>query len=306
MATSDSKDKKISEVPHLENVTGVEKIPVSAAGGESRYIEVKQIVEKAGSNAVKLTGNQTIEGIKTFKGGIAPIQVEGSNLQAYMFYKGPTLSLASCGYYSGLAFVANDKSYGRIGVMDDGTPVYRKSATTQSQTLLHEGNYKDYVEVPIVPVTEATIEAETGKYYRVDEPVETLAIRLPDMTAQTLMLPQGQLVMQLPNAHESENKGNAEREYDEHTIATLEADISVGTTLEADAPMAIAATPQTECISALEVLFTTGDAPQVTIEAEGGAEVDYFAGYSIEPNTTYELNIMWNGAKWIVAYAVVE
>lgn len=47
MATSDSKDKKISEVPHLEDVTGVEKIPVSAAGGEPRYVEVKQIVEKA-------------------------------------------------------------------------------------------------------------------------------------------------------------------------------------------------------------------------------------------------------------------
>lgn len=43
MATSDSKDKKISEVPHLEEVTGVEKIPVSAAGGEPRYVEVKQI-----------------------------------------------------------------------------------------------------------------------------------------------------------------------------------------------------------------------------------------------------------------------
>lgn len=43
MATVDKKDKTIPEVPHLENVTGVEKIPVSAAGGVPRYVEIKQI-----------------------------------------------------------------------------------------------------------------------------------------------------------------------------------------------------------------------------------------------------------------------
>lgn len=46
-AQGDAKDKKIPDVPHLEDVTGVEKIPVSAAGGLPRYVEVKQIVEKA-------------------------------------------------------------------------------------------------------------------------------------------------------------------------------------------------------------------------------------------------------------------
>lgn len=42
MATTDDKDKKIGEVPHLENVTGDEKIPVSAEG-EPAYIKVEQI-----------------------------------------------------------------------------------------------------------------------------------------------------------------------------------------------------------------------------------------------------------------------
>lgn len=41
---ADDKDKKIGEVPHLENVTGKEKIPVSA-NDEPRYIEVEQIRE---------------------------------------------------------------------------------------------------------------------------------------------------------------------------------------------------------------------------------------------------------------------
>lgn len=44
---ADDKDKKIDEVPHLEELTGEEKIPVSA-DGEPRYIEVQQIVEKGG------------------------------------------------------------------------------------------------------------------------------------------------------------------------------------------------------------------------------------------------------------------
>lgn len=41
---ADAKDKKIPEVPHLEELTGEEKIPVSAVGGEPKYVEVKDIV----------------------------------------------------------------------------------------------------------------------------------------------------------------------------------------------------------------------------------------------------------------------
>lgn len=58
-------------------------------------------------------------------------------------------------------------------------------------------------------------------------------------------------------------------------------------------------------VHSLEVFFTTGDNPQIDIGASYH-EIAYFSGFSIEPNTTYELNIMFNGLKWIVAYAVVE
>lgn len=57
-------------------------------------------------------------------------------------------------------------------------------------------------------------------------------------------------------------------------------------------------------LKSLVLSFTTGDAPQVTIS--GNADVDYFEGFSIDANKTYELNIMFNGVKWIVAYGVVE
>lgn len=57
-------------------------------------------------------------------------------------------------------------------------------------------------------------------------------------------------------------------------------------------------------LKSLVLSFTTGDAPSVEISAD--ADVDYFSGYSIDANTSYELNIMFNGSKWVVAYGVVE
>lgn len=57
-------------------------------------------------------------------------------------------------------------------------------------------------------------------------------------------------------------------------------------------------------LKSIVLSFTTGDAPSVEISAD--ADIEYFSGYSIEANTTYELNLMFNGSKWIVAYGVVE
>lgn len=57
-------------------------------------------------------------------------------------------------------------------------------------------------------------------------------------------------------------------------------------------------------IKTIVLSFTTGDSPQVTISAD--SDIEYFSGYSIEANTSYELNIMFNGVKWVVAYGVVE
>lgn len=54
---ADDKDKKIGEVPHLENVTGDEKIPVSA-NGQPRYVEVKQIRE-----GLQPEGNYLTQGV---------------------------------------------------------------------------------------------------------------------------------------------------------------------------------------------------------------------------------------------------
>lgn len=100
--------------------------------------------------------------------------------------------------------------------------------------------------IPIVAVLPNTddLSINVGTYYRFDEPINTLNIKLPIVR---------------------------------NDINKLESSI---------------------------LLFTTGDTPAVTITSN--SNISYFSGYSIEPNTTYEINLMFNGAKWIVAYGVVE
>ena len=61
---------------------------------------------------------------------------------------------------------------------------------------------------------------------------------------------------------------------------------------------------ETDMLKSIVLSFTTGDTPAVTITSD--SDIAYFSGYSIEPNTTYEINLMFNCTKWIVAYGVVE
>lgn len=59
----------------------------------------------------------------------------------------------------------------------------------------------------------------------------------------------------------------------------------------------------TNKLQSLMLSFETGDSPNITIAAE--ADITYFEDYYIQPNTKYEINIIWNGTKWIVAYGVI-
>lgn len=51
------------------------------------------------------------------------------------------------------------------------------------------------------------------------------------------------------------------------------------------------------------ISLTTGANPAIGWIADSFA---FFDGYSIEPNTSYEFNCLFNGTKWIIAHAVVE
>lgn len=62
----------------------------------------------------------------------------------------------------------------------------------------------------------------------------------------------------------------------------------------------------TKHIQTLEVFLTTGDSPSIRINAEDNKDIVYSSGFSIGPNTTYEINFLFNGDKWVLAYAVIE
>lgn len=67
--------------------------------------------------------------------------------------------------------------------------------------------------------------------------------------------------------------------------------------------------PSTENVSEVKTIiisFTAGSTPNVTITPNNNETVDYFKDYSIEASTEYEINIIWNGSKWVVAQGVIE
>lgn len=96
-----------------------------------------------------------------------------------------------------------------------------------------------------VPVTEETvIEAQNNHYYRVDDTLDYLGIKLPD--------------------------------------------------------------GEDGKITGFIVCFTTGSTPNVHISCGDDHPISYFDGFSIEADTTYELNIMFNGKRWIVAQGIIN
>ena len=55
----------------------------------------------------------------------------------------------------------------------------------------------------------------------------------------------------------------------------------------------------------LIISFATGSSPAVTISSAGSQTINYFGDYAIAANKRYELNCMWNGERWIIAYGTI-
>lgn len=95
------------------------------------------------------------------------------------------------------------------------------------------------------------------------------------------------------------------------TVSNLPATLSVGTYYNisdtvSSMTLQLPAVTDNSHLSIIAVYFTTGSGtPSVNITSANSATISYFSGYAIKASTTYELNIMWNGTKWIVAYATI-
>lgn len=51
--------------------------------------------------------------------------------------------------------------------------------------------------------------------------------------------------------------------------------------------------------------FTTGSSPAVTISSADSKTIKYFSDYAIEASKRYELNCIFNGTEWVIAYGTV-
>jgi len=81
----------------------------------------------------------------TLSGSGNVLNITSNNSNSWIYYNTSGGQKASTGYYAGLAFVANEATYARIGVNDSGTPEYWPSSSgSNKQTLLHTGNYTSY------------------------------------------------------------------------------------------------------------------------------------------------------------------
>lgn len=51
--------------------------------------------------------------------------------------------------------------------------------------------------------------------------------------------------------------------------------------------------------------FTTSASPAVTFSGNGKS-IQYYADYSLEASTKYEINALFNGSLWIIAWAKID
>ena len=61
----------------------------------------------------------------------------------------------------------------------------------------------------------------------------------------------------------------------------------------------------TSKVQSLVLSLTTGTNPNITFVTSDGSSVRYFDGYNLEAGKTYEINCLFNGVNWVVAYGIV-
>lgn len=51
--------------------------------------------------------------------------------------------------------------------------------------------------------------------------------------------------------------------------------------------------------------LTTGDTPNITFTSVGNKAIAFYSNYEILTNSTYEINCMYNGTKWIISASMI-
>lgn len=59
-------------------------------------------------------------------------------------------------------------------------------------------------------------------------------------------------------------------------------------------------------VKSLTLCLTTGTTPAVTFTSADSKTIAYFSDFAIDAETSYEINAEFNGARWTIAYGIVE
>ncbi len=62
----------------------------------------------------------------------------------------------------------------------------------------------------------------------------------------------------------------------------------------------------TSHLQSVVISLTAGSSPNVSFISADSAAISYFRGYEILANTSYEINCLFNGTKWIIGYAIID
>ncbi|MBO4787057.1 MAG: hypothetical protein J5510_08320, partial [Prevotella sp.] len=82
---------------------------------------------------------------------------------------------------------------------------------------------------------------------------------------------------------------------------------ALSTALTGAVTVTLPSVSDTAHVSSIALSFETGSGfTSLTITPPTGVTVSYYDGYSIEASKEYEINLLWNGSKWIVSYALIS
>lgn len=98
------------------------------------------------------------------------LNIKGTE-NSYIYYYIGSTKKASTGYYSNFAFLANENTYARIGIADNGTPQYHTDNNkTNVYTLLHSGNYSTWCSPvhshPYLPLSGGTMDSNASIVFK--------------------------------------------------------------------------------------------------------------------------------------------
>ena len=126
---------------------------IKSGGTSSQFLKADGSVDSTSYATSASLGNYLPLTGGTLTGDNNILNLNGTT-NSYIYYKIGSTKKASSGYYNNFAFIANEKTYARIGVADDGTPQYHtNNSMANVYTLLHSGNYNSYA----LPLTGGTL-----------------------------------------------------------------------------------------------------------------------------------------------------